>query len=107
MLRDYLWQPLGYIDERHLAYLIHPGSTMTPVRLSRGWQWHWPLLSTIRLQQHSTMRFAFGQSSDSDRTTGSGQAIVCVSRDHQLFVAEGELVVTGSAPTNGFPGYMH
>src|SRR5690606_31874144 len=86
---DYIWQPLVFVRDTEIAFLVNPGTTLKPIVLKPGWQWHWPLLTAIRVIRAEHITFNFD-----NRRSGSlyhDEAITAVSRDHHLFSLQGHL----------------
>jgi regulator of protease activity HflC (stomatin/prohibitin superfamily) len=88
---EYLWRLLAHITPDHPAFLVHPGSTLPPVRLAPGWRWHWPLLSSIRVLSLTPFSLAFSSGEAKGDRLLQDDAITAVTRDHRLFTIEGAI----------------
>lgn len=89
MIEDYLWRPATEVKPGQRVFLVYPGSPkLQPQLLSVGWQWHWPLVTTMRAISDQPWRLAFGSEMAADYVI---EPIVCITKDHHLFVVEGGL----------------
>lgn len=88
---DSLWQPLVLVRPGYKGLLVQPGSTMPPVELAQGWQWHWPLLTTVRLISLQPHLYTINATISANATTMGDEPVVAVTKDHQLVSIEGQL----------------
>jgi regulator of protease activity HflC (stomatin/prohibitin superfamily) len=93
LVTERLWAPSVLIHQGELGVLVQPGSNHPPMPLEPGWQFHWPLLSVIRVFHRLPITHRFNAKELVSSQQFGDEAIVAVSRDLHLFTIEGEVVL--------------
>lgn len=94
LVTDEWWQPLVQIKPGQIGLLVQPGSKVPAIALQHTWNWHWPLLTTVRLISNQTYNYhiASGQSAKGQSMTD--EPIVIVTKDVQLISLQATLQIS-------------
>lgn len=93
LVKEHLWQPLVAVTEQQIGLLVQPGSTLPPIPLSPGWHWHWPILTTIRLINQTTLNFTINDQMIVDRYSLADEPVVAATKDLSLVSLEATIVL--------------
>jgi hypothetical protein len=88
LINEQLWRPLVARKAHQRAFLVQPGSTTPAAELSNTWNWHWPLLTSIRLLSLQPFYYHIDQSAANNV---GDEPIVAATKDLRLVKIEASL----------------
>jgi hypothetical protein len=86
-----LWHPLVHISDNQIGLMVQPGSNIPAVRLGPGWQWHWPLLTTIRCLDSQLQEYPINQLVKINQRQLGDEPIIAATKDLSLVSIQGKL----------------
>ncbi len=90
LITNKLWTPLVYVDDTEWGFLIQSG-VASPIELAKGWHWHWPLLTVIRLVSRSSFVYTIGGSVSVATTVLGDEPVIAATKDVKLVSLQADL----------------
>jgi regulator of protease activity HflC (stomatin/prohibitin superfamily) len=84
LVTEHLWQALVPRKAHQRAFLVQPGSTRPAIEMHGAWNWHWPLLTSIRLLSLQSYQYQINPTIKVTATTMGDEPIVAVTKDLRL-----------------------